>query len=102
MQRTNMKNEFDEELISLAKAIIVYCKRSCVESVAIQSIVKDINIYCKFNKMLYIANFILMSVLVGDEQILLKALRCLCLLLIYNNQANRRRYTILYEICPCK
>ena len=50
MQRPNMKNEFDEELISWAKAIIVYCKKSCLESVAIQSIVKDVNIYCKFNK----------------------------------------------------
>ena len=47
MQRPNMKNEFDEALISWTKAIVVYCKKACLHSVAIQSLVKDVNIYCK-------------------------------------------------------
>lgn len=47
MQRPDMRNEFDEALILWAKAVIIYCKKACVKSMAIQSLVKNINIDCK-------------------------------------------------------
>ena len=41
MQRRNLKNEFEEELILLCKAVINYCKKTCTKSASIQSLVND-------------------------------------------------------------
>ena len=47
MQRPNLKNEFNQALLLWAKAVVAYCKKACVKSVAIQALVKDVNTECK-------------------------------------------------------
>ena len=43
MQHPNLKHEFDEALAD--NAVVVYCKKACMKSTAIQSLVKDIDIH---------------------------------------------------------
>ena len=43
MQRRNLKNEFDEELVLCCKAVVNYCKKTCTKSTSIQSLVKDVD-----------------------------------------------------------
>ena len=38
----------DQALILWAKAVVAYCKKACVKSMAIQTLVKDVNIGCKY------------------------------------------------------
>ena len=56
MQRPNLKNEFDEELVLWSKAVVSYCKKTCKKSTAIQKLVKDVKDAdvdcCKFIKLL--------------------------------------------------
>jgi len=47
MQRPNLKNEFDEELVFWTKAVVKYCKRACTRLTAIQKIVKNVDVDCK-------------------------------------------------------
>ena len=47
MQRSNLKGEFDEELVLWTKAIVNYCKKTCGRSTAIQKLVKDVDVECK-------------------------------------------------------
>jgi len=48
MQKSDLKDLFDEEVILWSKAIVNYCKKKCSKSTAIQKLVKDIDIDCKF------------------------------------------------------
>lgn len=48
MQRPNLKDEFDEELVLWTKAVVKYCKRACTRSTAIQKLVKDVDVDCEF------------------------------------------------------
>lgn len=48
MQNPELKDQFDEEFISWSKAIVNYCKSKCTESTAIQKLVKDTDVDCKF------------------------------------------------------
>ena len=47
MQRNNLKENFDEQLILWSKAIILYCKKTCTKSTAIQSLIKEIDVECE-------------------------------------------------------
>lgn len=49
MQRSNLKIEFDEELILWSKAIVTYCKTKFRKMAAIQKIVKDVDVECKLS-----------------------------------------------------
>jgi len=48
MQRPNLKDHFDEEFLLWSKATISYCKKSCKKTTAIQKLVKDVDVECKF------------------------------------------------------
>lgn len=48
MQRPRMKEEFDDDFVDWAKAIIVYAQRNCTKLTAVQSIVKDVDVQCEF------------------------------------------------------
>ena len=48
MQRPELKDQFDEEFIVWSKAVVNYCKKRCTKSTAIQKLVKDMNVECKF------------------------------------------------------
>ena len=65
MQRPNLKNEFDEELILWSKAVVSYCKKTCKKSTAIQKLVKDVDVDCKFIKLLCRQNRVAFLLLVG-------------------------------------
>ena len=43
MQRSNMKEEFDEHLLMWSKAILYYCKKKCKTTTAIQTLVKNVD-----------------------------------------------------------
>jgi len=47
MQRPNLKDEFDEALILWSRAVVIYCKKACMKSAAIQSLVKDVDVLSK-------------------------------------------------------
>lgn len=47
MQRHDLKDEFDEELVLWSRAVVSYCKRACTKSAAIQALVGDVDIDCK-------------------------------------------------------
>ena len=48
MQKPELKDMFEEEFVLWSKAIINYCKKKCTKSTAIQKLVKDIDVDCKF------------------------------------------------------
>lgn len=50
MQRSEIKEEFDEQIISWAKAIMLYSKQSCMKTTAIKKIVEatDFELNCEF------------------------------------------------------
>lgn len=48
MQRPSMKEEFDEDFLNWAKAVILYAQRSCTKFTAVQSIVKNVDVECEF------------------------------------------------------
>ena len=47
MQRHDLKDGFDEELVLWSKAVVSYCKKTCTRSTAIQALVGDTDIDCK-------------------------------------------------------
>ena len=47
MQNHELKDSFDEEFIKWSKAVIAYCKKKCTKSIAIQKLIKDIDVNCK-------------------------------------------------------
>lgn len=49
MQRSIMKEEFDDALVYWAKAVIIYAQRNCTKVTAIQSIIKDVDLECKLS-----------------------------------------------------
>ena len=51
MQRSNLKDEFDEELILWSKAVVTYCKAACRKMTFVQKLVKDVDMDCKFFKL---------------------------------------------------
>ena len=51
LQRPDLKNGFDEELILWSKAVIIYCKVACKNMTSIQKLVKDVDMECKFHQM---------------------------------------------------
>lgn len=50
MQRLHIKEEFDEVIIPWAKAIMHYCKQSCLKTTSIKKIIEatDFRVSCKF------------------------------------------------------
>lgn len=50
MQRSEIKDEFDEDFIPWAKAVMLYCKQSCMKTTAIKTIVDatDFKLSCEF------------------------------------------------------
>lgn len=50
MQRQELKNEFDEELVLWSKAIVTYCRKTIKKSTSIQKLVKDVDVNCKLSK----------------------------------------------------
>ena len=54
-----MKDEFDDNFINWAKAVIVYSQRNCTKSTAIHSIIKNIDLECK---LIHIILFLLFTV----------------------------------------
>ena len=50
MQRSQMKEEFDENIISWAKAIMLYSKQSCMKTTAIKKLIDatDFSLSCEF------------------------------------------------------
>ena len=47
MQNHKLKDSFNEEFIKWSKAVIAYCKKKCTKSIAIQTLIKDIDVNCK-------------------------------------------------------
>ena len=47
MQKCNLKNDFDEDLVVWCRVIVSYCKKTCTKSTAIQSLLKDVD-NCKY------------------------------------------------------
>ena len=42
-----MKEEFDEQFLLWSKAILIYCKKICTTTTAIQTLVKDVDAECE-------------------------------------------------------
>ena len=42
-----MQEEFDEQLLIWSKAILIYCKKTCTTTTAIQTLVKDVDAECE-------------------------------------------------------
>ena len=42
-----MKEEFEEQLLLWSKAILIYCKKTCTTTTAIQTLVKDVDAECE-------------------------------------------------------
>ena len=50
MQHSEIKDEFDEKIVSWAKAIMLYSKQSCMKTTAIKKIIDttDFKLSCEF------------------------------------------------------